>query len=211
MGRSKEKENVVDVMESHLITTNEDILSLTKEYAREIELPWGLILALKSKIRSYNVQLDDPWSMQEKGAKGEVEVSFSAPHIARSEEKIKSVARRHSSKEMPSRRHASDDDASEMNSVCGYPDSPISHTPNNPLALNPSSPRTPGPTPSSMGSYATPNNMEMSRLIENHQKNMKKDVDECKEFVVQSMDKIMEVLEKRLNDTNNAQAASHTA
>jgi len=62
-----------------------------------------------------------------------------------------------------------------------------------------------------MGSYATPNNMEMSRLIENHQKHMKKDVDECKEFVVQSMDKIMEVLEKRLNDTNNAQAASHTA
>ena len=52
------------------------------------------MLALKSKIRSYRVQLDDPWSMQTSmGAKNKsgepVEVSFSAPHIAKNEEKIK--------------------------------------------------------------------------------------------------------------------------
>merc|ERR1719240_2326766 len=64
MGRGKDQEHVVDILQSHLVTSNDDILALTKDYCSEIGLPWGLILALKSKIRSYRVQLDDPWSMQ---------------------------------------------------------------------------------------------------------------------------------------------------
>merc|ERR1719316_2613489 len=34
-----------------VLMNNDDILALTKEYCTEIDLPWGLILALKSKIR----------------------------------------------------------------------------------------------------------------------------------------------------------------
>jgi hypothetical protein len=100
------------------------------------------------------------------------------------------------------------DDMSEQNSVCGYPDSPRSNTPStSPIRALPAARSYESPTLSSPGTYATPNNREVSLLIENHQKNMKKDVDECKEFVVQHMDKIMNVLEQRLTDGNTAKAA----
>merc|ERR1719305_1615694 len=101
MGRSKDRAFVVDLLQAHLITSNDDIISLTKEYCREINLPWGLVLALKSKIRSHTIQLDDPWSMQnEKSAKPNgTEVSYAAPHIAKNNKKIESVRRRQSTLE----------------------------------------------------------------------------------------------------------------
>merc|ERR1719482_423800 len=83
MGRSKDQDHVVRLLQSHLITSNEDILALTNDYCREINLPWGLIIALKAKIRSYYVQSDDAWTMQA-GAKV-AEVGFSAPHVAKNE------------------------------------------------------------------------------------------------------------------------------
>merc|ERR1719388_674883 len=94
MGRSKDKQFVVDLLQSHLITTNEDIISLTKEYCREINLPWGLVLALKSKIRSHSVQAEEGWSMQSAPRAKSSELSFSAPHIAKNNKKIESVRRR---------------------------------------------------------------------------------------------------------------------
>merc|ERR1719506_2945231 len=95
MGRGKDKAFVVDLLQSHLVTTNEDVLSLTKEYCRDINLPWGLVLALKSKIRSHSIQLDDPWSMQQQQPKSPTtELSYAAPHIAKSAKKIESVRRR---------------------------------------------------------------------------------------------------------------------
>ena len=45
MGRSNDFDRVVEIMESHLITTNDDILALTGEYCREISLPWGFVKA----------------------------------------------------------------------------------------------------------------------------------------------------------------------
>ena len=61
-------------------------------------MPWGLVLALKSKIRSYNIQLGDAWSMHENKDRSEnVSVSLSAPHIAKNKGKIEYVVRRQSS------------------------------------------------------------------------------------------------------------------
>merc|ERR1719487_2039135 len=94
MGRSKDKAYVVDLLQSHLITANADVLSLTKEYCREINLPWGLVLALKSKIRSHSVQAEEGWSMQSTPRAKSSELSFSAPHIAKNNKKIESVRRR---------------------------------------------------------------------------------------------------------------------
>merc|ERR1719453_1443496 len=96
MGRSKDKTSVLNLLQAQLITSNDDVLSLTKEYCREINLPWGLVLALKSKIRSHTIQLDDPWSMQQSAKPNVPEVSYGAPHIAKNKKKIESVQRRQS-------------------------------------------------------------------------------------------------------------------
>merc|ERR1719240_511303 len=164
MGRGKDQEHVVDILQSHLVTSNDDILALTKDYCSEIGLPWGLILALKSKIRSYRVQLDDPWSMQTpSGKNGEVEISFAAPHIAKNEEKIKAVARRQSSKEMPA-QSSRDSPESERGSQAGYPSSE-----------SPLSPRSTAPTLAgdSRGAGSSPEEVQrLSALMEEHQKNV---------------------------------------
>jgi bacteriorhodopsin len=92
MGRSRDLDHVVDLFESHLITSNDDILSLTKDYCVEIGLPYGLITAMKSKIRSYQVQMDDAWSVRSPKGKQDVpDISFAAPHIAKSKDKIARV------------------------------------------------------------------------------------------------------------------------
>jgi bacteriorhodopsin len=179
MGRSKDRTYVVDLLQSHLITSNDDVLSLTKEYCREIQLPWGLVLALKSKIRSHTIQLDDPWSMQENAtSKSNVtDVSYGAPHIAKNSRKIESIRRRQSNL----------DDA--MSATSSAPLGPSS-----PLAQD----------------HAGPTQMDeatMAALLANHQKSVNMQVNECRHFVMHSMDKIMNVLEQRLTDANHPQAA----
>ena len=53
----------------------------TVQTCREVDLPWGLIIALKSKIRSYNVQSDDTWSMQAfNGPRAEVSFARAAAY-----------------------------------------------------------------------------------------------------------------------------------
>jgi hypothetical protein len=48
----------------------------------------------------------------------------------------------------------------------------------------------------------------MAAVLENHQKNVNAQVDECRQFVMHSMDKIMNVLEQRLTDGHQP-AAGH--
>jgi hypothetical protein len=174
MGRSKDSETVLATLQAHLINSNDDILSLTKAYCVEIGLPWGLILALKSKIRSYNIQLGDAWSIHNttNAVKDSKEgylhrVSLSAPHIAKNQEKINLVVR--SSSSVP--QIDTDDSAST---------------------------RTPR---SEFNASAKKNEFEhVTRLFEEHQKSVKGEVDECRQFVMQSMDRIMGTLEQRLKE-----------
>jgi bacteriorhodopsin len=220
MGRSKDHDHVVELLTSLLITTNDDILSLTKEYCREVDLPWGLIIALKSKIRSYNVQSDDTWSMQAFNGP-RAEISFAAPHIAKNEGKLRAVVRRQS-KELA-------DDMSEKNSVCAQSTAPSSLAMPERAASRkasaatsgagdeypyPMSPREGGlssmtlSSPLSAASPARGDPEELAKLVERHQRQVTGQVDECRAFVVQSMDKIMDTLEQRLNAENNPKASA---
>jgi bacteriorhodopsin len=227
MGRSKDQDHVVELLQSLLITSNDDILSLTKEYCREVDLPWGLIIALKSKIRSFQVQSDDAWSMQALNGP-RPEISFSAPHIAKNEVKLRAIIRRQS-------KDFADDASEAGHSVCGSATgrSAQSTAPSS-LAMPgraamrkatsgaddeapyPMSPRGPM-TFSSQLSATSPARgdpeevAKLSALVERNQREVSGQVDECREFVVQSMDKIMDMLEQRLNAENKPKAPAFGA
>jgi bacteriorhodopsin len=205
MGRSKDYQSVLDRLQAHLITCNDDILALTKDYCVEIDIPWGLILALKSKIRSYNIQLGDAWSMQGDNSEkmANVTLSLAAPHIAKDKKKIEYVVRRQSSKDlhapelyMHTTSELADNASSEMTSQ--YPRSPRAWS-NSPFA-------------DSQSVSGAPNDevKKLAILMQDHQKNVNGQVDECRDFVMQSMDKIMGVLEQRL-DNNNPRPAKAMA
>jgi hypothetical protein len=198
MGRSKDYSNVLARLQAHLITSNEDILALTKDYCRETDLPWGLVLALKGKIRSYNIQLGDAWSMQGDNSEkmANVTLSLAAPHIAKDKKKIEYVVRRQSSKDlhapelyMHTTSELADNASSEMTSQ--YPRSPRAWS-NSPFA-------------DSQSVSGAPNDevKKLAILMQDHQKNVNGQVDECRDFVMQSMDKIMGVLEQRMMAENN--------
>jgi hypothetical protein len=179
MGRTKDKAFVVDLLQSHLITSNGDIISLTKEYCREINLPWGLVIALKSRIRSHSIQQDDGWTTTTPSKPKSNEVSISAPHIAKNNKKIESVMRR---------QDRADDAMSEKASTFGgFQSSSMSDH------VGPSSPS------------GHNDDARVAALLDSHQKNVNAQVDECREFVMHSMDKIMNVLEQRLGDANPPQ------
>jgi bacteriorhodopsin len=206
MGRSKDTDNVLQCLAAHLVTNNDDILALTKEYCAEIDMPWGLILALKSKIRSYNIQLGDAWSMQgdANGKMADVTLSLSAPHIAKNKGKIEYVVRRQSSKELSngmgepgspvstSQQGGAIFDSDSVSEQNGYPRSPKATTPM---------------SHSAFGSSTSHDEMtKLTSMLTDHQKSVNGQVDECRNFVMQSMDKIMDVLEQRVVDINNRQA-----
>jgi bacteriorhodopsin len=196
MGRSKDLDKVLICLQSHLITTNDDILALTKDYCSEIDLPWGLILALKSKIRSYNIQLGEAWSMQgdNKEKLADVTVSLAAPHIAKNKAKIERVVRRQSKSDVSAELTSETaDNVSEQPSL--YPrsamvlDSPSS-------AFGESASVQGG----NSGACVDEKIQKLMGLLEDHQKGVNVQVDECRTFVTQSMDKIMDVLEQRVLD-----------
>merc|ERR1719506_3289832 len=178
MGRSKDYQSVLDRLQAHLITCNDDILALTKDNCVEIDIPWGLILALKSKIRSYNIQLGDAWSMQGEGKDGmaNVTLSLAAPHIAKDKKKIEYVVRRQSSKDlnaseftMHSSHDLADGASSEMTSQ--YPRSPRNAEmwSNSPFVE----------TQASSGAQ-NEDMRKISNLMEDHQKKVNAQVDECR-------------------------------
>jgi hypothetical protein len=191
MGRSKDYSNVLARLQAHLITSNEDILALTKDYCRETDLPWGLVLALKGKIRSYNIQLGDAWSMQDDEKMANVQLSLAAPHIAKDKKKIEYVVRKQTSKGPDDLV----DNASETTSRPGYPRSPrFSET---------LSSQSPFADTQSWNGSSNDEVKKLASIMQEHQKSVNGQVDECRDFVMQSMDKIMGVLEQRMMAENN--------
>jgi hypothetical protein len=63
-------------------------------------------------------------------------------------------------------------------------------------------------SPLSAASPARGDPEELAKLVERHQRQVTGQVDECRAFVVQSMDKIMDMLEQRLNAENNPKASA---
>jgi bacteriorhodopsin len=63
MGRGADFEAVKDILEGHMITTSDDILVLTAPYCDSIALPWGFVTACKQKIRSQKAEMADAWNI----------------------------------------------------------------------------------------------------------------------------------------------------
>jgi bacteriorhodopsin len=67
MGRSAELDMIKEIMESNLITKDEDVLVLTEAYCNTIGLPWAFVFAAKQKIRANKVDQGDAWSFVKEG------------------------------------------------------------------------------------------------------------------------------------------------
>jgi hypothetical protein len=63
MGRQADYEPLKEVLETHMITTQEDLLVLTQDYCDKIALPYGFVTACKAKIRQHRTEHNDKWNL----------------------------------------------------------------------------------------------------------------------------------------------------
>lgn len=145
------------------------------------------------------------------GKPTDVTLSLAAPHISKNKGKIEYVVRRQSSIEATdtaSQHHKDiDDNASQLSSGLGYPISP--RTVNGMSSGGGASPF----AETSRGAVSNDEMRKLTNLLQDHQKSVNGQVDECRTFVMQSMDRIMDVLEQRVLDINkrNAQAQAQNS
>jgi bacteriorhodopsin len=66
MGRQMDFEPIKEVLETHMITTQEDLQVLTQEYCNSIGLPFGFVTACKQRIKQRKVENADNWTMNAK-------------------------------------------------------------------------------------------------------------------------------------------------
>jgi bacteriorhodopsin len=206
MGRLNDFDSVVCIMESHLITSNDDILALTAEYCREISLPWGFVKACKTKIRQFKVQSGDGWGVKTASGSGRTpSISVSAPHISRNKDKITRV--------IASQQQGASDPQS-LDNVDANSDGGLSG-----VSFGPTSPRSPRTIEATSAtsididrlSYKPQKNDDMITITKADLKELMDKlaanesrvdarINESKEFVINSMDKVMDVFEKRMRD-----------
>jgi len=100
MGRQTDFEPLKEVLESHMITTQEDLMVLTPEYCDAICLPYGFVTACKAKIKHRKVESQEKWNLTpEKGEKDQFDsVSVATtplpPQVANDPRKLKEHHRR---------------------------------------------------------------------------------------------------------------------
>jgi bacteriorhodopsin len=99
MGRQTDFEPLKEVLESHMITTQEDLMVLTYEYCESICLPYGFVTACKAKIRHRRVENQEKWNLTpEKGQDQFDTVSVATaplpPQVANDPRKLKEHHRR---------------------------------------------------------------------------------------------------------------------
>merc|ERR1719199_173023 len=92
MGRQTDFEPLKDVLESHMITTQEDLMVLTAEYCESICLPYGFVTACKAKIRQRRVE--NPEKGQEAFDSVSVATAPLPPQVANDPRKLKEHHRR---------------------------------------------------------------------------------------------------------------------
>merc|ERR1719174_1678309 len=101
IGRGHDIEDVMSILQSQMITSAEDILTLTQPYCAEIGLPWSFVFAFKDQWRRAQVSNADAWRLAEElehsqQARGGPLTDFrtvspAAPHVARNPEKLQKV------------------------------------------------------------------------------------------------------------------------
>merc|ERR1719174_140584 len=100
MGRQADFMPLKDVLEQHMITTQEDLMVLTPEYCDSISLPYGFVQACKQKIRQRKVEGQDKWALNMKEAQDDNFDSVSVataplpPQVANDPRKLKEHHRR---------------------------------------------------------------------------------------------------------------------
>jgi bacteriorhodopsin len=99
MGRQTDFEPLKEVLESHMITTQEDLMVLTPEYCDAICLPYGFVTACKAKIKHRKVESQEKWNLTpEKPADQFDTVSVATtplpPQVANDPRKLKEHHRR---------------------------------------------------------------------------------------------------------------------
>jgi bacteriorhodopsin len=100
MGRQADWEPLREVLENHMITTQEDLLVLNQEYCESISLPYGFVTACKAKIRQHRVENQDKWNLlAEKKPSDNFDAMSSAtaplpPQVANDPRKLKEHNRR---------------------------------------------------------------------------------------------------------------------
>jgi hypothetical protein len=203
MGRANDFDKVVDVMESHLITSNDDILALTAEYCDEISLPWGFVKACKTKIRKYKVMAGDDWGVKTASESGRSQsISVAAPHIARNKDKLtRVIASRHQGTSVYGADPPSLDsvDAASEGGLSGV--SFIPNSPRSPRSIEERAIDRQVYKPEKNDNTITKADLKelMDRLVSNERR-VDAQINESKEFVINSMDKVMDVFERRMRD-----------
>jgi bacteriorhodopsin len=102
MGRQADFMPLKDVLEQHMITTQEDLMVLTPEYCDSISLPYGFVQACKQKIRQRKVEGQDKWALNMKEAQDNnfdtvsVATAPLPPQVANDPRKLKEHHRRNS-------------------------------------------------------------------------------------------------------------------
>jgi bacteriorhodopsin len=106
MGRQSDFEQLKEVLEEHMITTNEDLMVLTQEYCHSICLPFGFVTACKQKIRQRKADTSDKWALRAQEAKDDFDSASVAtqplpPQVANDPRKLKEHHRRTSEGNIP--------------------------------------------------------------------------------------------------------------
>lgn len=114
IGRSRDFDDIMRILDSNMITTPDDLLVLTQTYCEEVNLPWAFVFSFKDRWRRMKVNNADAWQLNERkpemttsprGGKGWEDnwgpVSPAAPHVAKNPEKLQTVLRRMSSEGAP--------------------------------------------------------------------------------------------------------------
>jgi hypothetical protein len=99
MGRQTDFEPLKEVLENHMITTQEDLMVLTSEYCDSICLPYGFVTACKAKIRQRRVENQEKWNLNPDKAQDSFDAVSVAtaplpPQVANDPRKLKEHHRR---------------------------------------------------------------------------------------------------------------------
>jgi len=108
IGRSRDFEDIMKILEQNMITTPDDLMVLTPTYCEDIGLPWAVVFSFKDRWRRMQVNNADAWQLKERMMQQQEQqmtmrnydpmmewgpVSPAAPHVARNPEKLQKVLR----------------------------------------------------------------------------------------------------------------------
>jgi bacteriorhodopsin len=108
IGRSRDFEDIMKILDQNMITTPDDLMVLTPTYCEDIGLPWAVVFSFKDRWRRMQVNNADAWQLKERMLMQQEHahamrnydptmefgpVSPAAPHVARNPEKLQKVLR----------------------------------------------------------------------------------------------------------------------